>query len=250
MLRYESTDKWTRIWNFMTTVTVGALVSSLFMGRPVSALTAIDADAQRTAVAALPATRTIHMGVDGRTMTLSRAAVASAVAGVDSPFTLVLHGHVVMPADSSYLFAGLDRLVTIRGSMDASHVTDMVRTFAGDSRLTSIPALAGADVSAVGDMTGAFEGTGLTDLSFLRGWDLRRARNLTRTFAGVPATGDEWAVLTTMRHVHPEWLVRTFAGSGIDSPSRIASWDAGSVRLDAGAFAGVRSPSSDAAVMS
>ena len=85
---------------------------------------------------------------------------------------------VLAPADSSYLFWGLDAVEAIDLSgLDTSRVTDMIDMFHSCSSLASLD-LSGLDTSRVEDMGGMFESCSSLASLDLSGWETSRVTNM------------------------------------------------------------------------
>ena len=91
---------------------------------------------------------------------------------------------VLAPADSSYLFWGLDAVEAIDLSgLDTSRATNMSEMFSGCSSLASLD-LSGWDTSGTGGMWGMFLGCSSLSSLDLSGWDTSRVEGMWGMFQG------------------------------------------------------------------
>ena len=91
---------------------------------------------------------------------------------------------VLAPADSSYLFWGLDAVEAIDLSgLDTSRVTDMIDMFHSCSSLASLD-LSGLDTSRVQYMGGMFQGCSSLASLDLSGWDTSKVTRMDFMFSG------------------------------------------------------------------
>jgi hypothetical protein len=226
---YNEPTRFQLVWHVLTTVTVGALLSSFFLGKPdVAQAAADDKDSYTTSSSSNQSSTILVIGTPGTTTDLG--SFISTMPLEHPAYTgVILQGRIVFPADSSSLFS-TDRFPGLRSiklgesaSIDTTTVRDMSRMLSGQRELTDVSFLTSADTSHVTSMAGLFADTGITDLSPLVDWDTSSVRNVTRMFINVPA--HDYQAVSSWDVSRVQWFVSMFEGSGITDVSPLSSWN-------------------------
>jgi len=133
------------------------------------------------------------------TLKLSAGTLTQGGLGQDAAFmtehgssveNIEIDGEIILPADSSKLFAGFTNLESIDGldKLDTSAVTDMSGMFQNDKAITDLD-LTSFDTSAVVSLNQMFDGADALVSVDLDGWDTSKVESMAGIFNNNPKLG-------------------------------------------------------------